>query len=237
LTKPPLVASAEWHAAYPGAAVGGLVLQGVSNPAGHPALSGRRAAVEQALRARYGGLDRSALARLPVLAAYASYYKRFGQTYHVFRQLESVVLKGHSRPSPAGLVEAMFVAELDSQLLTAGHDLAALALPVTVRVAGGGETYATLRGEPAALRPGDMFMADSSGHESHGVISSILSGPDRRTALAPATTAVMFTVYAPPGIGAAPVAAHLSALEANVRLFAPGAEAVARVVLEAKPEP
>jgi DNA/RNA-binding domain of Phe-tRNA-synthetase-like protein len=229
-----LTASPEWRAAYPGAVAGALVLSGASNPAGHPALEQRRADLEQAQRERYAGLDRPALARLPVLAAYARYYRRFDQTYHVLRQLESV-LKGRSRPGAAALVEAMFLAELDSLLLTAGHDLDALALPVRVDLARGGETYTTLRGEPAALRAGDMFMADASGQNTPGIVSSILSGPDQRTAMNPATQAVMFTVYAPPGISAAPVAAHLDALAANVRLFAPEARVTARQVLEAPP--
>jgi len=45
----------------------------------------------------------------PVLRAYQTHYKPFGQTYHVLRQLESVALKGRPILSPGGtLVSAMF---------------------------------------------------------------------------------------------------------------------------------
>jgi DNA/RNA-binding domain of Phe-tRNA-synthetase-like protein len=208
-----------WRAAYPGAHAGVLVMRGLANPVQHAGLEADKAALEQRLRERYAGQDRAALARLPVLQAYAAYYKGFKKTYHVQHQLESVALKGRPLPAVAALVEAMFMAELEHLLLTAGHDLDVLALPVRLDVARGGEGYVTLRGEAAALKPGDMFMADAQ-----GIVSSILYGPDQRTAITPATRAAMFTVYAPPGIEAEAVRAHLRALEANVRVIGPEAE-------------
>jgi DNA/RNA-binding domain of Phe-tRNA-synthetase-like protein len=207
---------------YPGACAGALALRGVTNPAQHPALEAAKAALVERLSARYAGLDRAALAATPPLPAYAAYYKRFGQTYHVLRQIESVVHKGRPLPSVAALVEAMFMAELENGLLTAGHDLDQLAGPLRLDAAQGGETYLTLRGAEAALRPGDMFMADAL-----GIVSSILSGPDARTQITPATTAALFAVYAPAGIGAVAVRAHLHTLEGYVRRVAPGAEQVA----------
>ena len=58
-----------------------------------------------------------------MIQAYAAYYERFNKTYHVQLQLESVALKGKSIPRVSALVEAMFMAELENLLLTAGHDL------------------------------------------------------------------------------------------------------------------
>jgi DNA/RNA-binding domain of Phe-tRNA-synthetase-like protein len=191
----------------------------VANPPQHPALDAAKARLEQALRERYGGLDRAALSQLPVLQAYAGYYKRFKKTYHVQHQLESVVFKGKSLPNVAALVEAMFMAELDDLLLTAGHDLDTLALPLTLDVAQGDETYTLLRGEPQTLKAGDMFIRDGE-----GMISSILYGPDRRTQITPETKAVVFTVYAPPGVAPEAVAAHLANLERSVRLITPEAD-------------
>jgi DNA/RNA-binding domain of Phe-tRNA-synthetase-like protein len=72
-----ITATDAWRSTHPGAALGVLALRGVTNPARHPALDARKAALEQSLRERYGGLDRAALAQLPVLQAYAAYYKRF----------------------------------------------------------------------------------------------------------------------------------------------------------------
>ena len=68
------------------------------------------------------------------LPAYAAYYKRFGQRYHVGMQLESVAQKGKDLPDVAALVEGMFVAELRNLILTAGHDLDQIALPLRLDV-------------------------------------------------------------------------------------------------------
>jgi DNA/RNA-binding domain of Phe-tRNA-synthetase-like protein len=146
----------------------------------------------------------------------------------VQQQIESVALKGRPLPNVAALVEAMFMAELEHLLLTAGHDLEALRLPLTLDVAQGTETYTLLRGEEQTLKPGDMFIADRE-----GVVSSIVYGPDQRTAITSETRAAVFTVYAPPGIGAGTVDAHLRALEENVRVISAEAETVVREVVSA----
>jgi DNA/RNA-binding domain of Phe-tRNA-synthetase-like protein len=218
------VTTARWRAAYPAARAGALVVRGAGPPAQPDGLDASQAALEQRLREQYAGQDRAALLRDPVLQAYAAYYRQFKKTYHVQLQLESVVFKGKSLPRGPGrsgisqIVQALFMAELEHKLLTAGHDLAKLALPVTLDVAQGGESYTTLRGEPATLKAGDMFMADGQ-----GIISDILYGPDQRTQITPDTRDALFTIYAPPGIAAEAVAAHLAAIASNVRQVAPGA--------------
>lgn len=213
------IPSEEWQAAYPGAAAGVLALRGVANPPEHPELEQRKAELESRLRAEYGGLDRAGLASLPTLQAYAAYYKRFKKSYHVQLQLESVVFKGKTLPRVAALVEAMFMAELQNQLLTAGHDLDTLQLPVQIRVARGDETYTLLRGQEETPKAGDMLMADQQ-----GIISTILYGPDARTQITPATQAALFTVYAPPGIPAAAVQRHLEDIRDLAQLISPAAE-------------
>ena len=100
-----------WRAAWPGAAAGVLAMRDVANPAGHPALERRVAEREAALRARFGGADRAALRALPRLQAYAAYYKRWGKTYHVQLQLESVALKGKPITRASALVSAMVASE------------------------------------------------------------------------------------------------------------------------------
>jgi DNA/RNA-binding domain of Phe-tRNA-synthetase-like protein len=207
-----------WSAAYPGALAGVLVMRGAADPAGQAGLDARKADLERHLRERYAGMDRATLLQDPLLQAYAAYYKGFKKTYHVQLQLESVVFKGKSLPPAPALVTAMFMAELEHKLLTAGHDLDCLALPATLDVAQGGERYVTLRGEPASLKAGDMFIADGQ-----GIISDILYGPDQRTRITPATRAVMVTIYAPPGVPRPAVAGQLAAIAENVRAAAPGA--------------
>jgi DNA/RNA-binding domain of Phe-tRNA-synthetase-like protein len=210
--------SETWRAAYPTACAGVLAMRDVSNPPQHPELDDLKMALESQLRADLGGLDRGALAALPVLQAYEAYYRRFKKTYHVQLQLESILWKGKSIPRVAALVEAMFMAELKNLLLTAGHDLDAIQPPITLDVAQGDEQYTLLRGEAQTLKSGDMLMRDLA-----GVISSILYGPDQRTQITAGTRRVTFTVYAPPGIGEAAVAAHLHDIQGYVQVIAPQA--------------
>ena len=213
-----LEVSDRWRTAFPGAHVGVLALSNLSNPESHPALEARKAALTERLRARFAGQDRRAIAQLPAIQAYNAYLKPFNKSYHVQLQLESVALKGKPIPSVAALVECMFMAELEDQLLTAGHDLDALALPLRLDAAQGSETYTLMRDAPQQLKAGDMFIADGQ-----GVISSIVYGPDRRTRIVPATRNAVFTVYAPAGIGAAAVRVHLEAIRGHVASFAPAA--------------
>lgn len=211
--------SESWQATYPGAAIGLLAISEVINPEGHPLLERRRAEVEAQLRSRYAGLERSGLKALPVLKAYAAYYGRFGKTYHLQLQLESVVLKNRPVSKAAALVQAMFMAELDSLLLTAGHDLAALRGKLSAEVASGEETYTLLGGQQQKLKAGDMCIRDQE-----GILSSVLYGPDLRTRLTPQTTGVLYTVYVPAGVQRPAVMEHLARLEADVLLVAPGAQ-------------
>jgi DNA/RNA-binding domain of Phe-tRNA-synthetase-like protein len=218
-----------WKSAYPEAHVGVLVMHAVSNPAHHPELENQKSGLEARLRAQFSGQDRAAIASHPILHAYAEYYRRFKKTYHIQLQLESIAWKGKSIPSVAALVEAMFMAEMQDLLLTAGHDLDALHLPLTLDVATGDEKYVLLRGEEQVLKPGDMMISDQA-----GVTSSILYGPDQRTQISPDTTNVVFTVYAPPGIGEKAVLEHLQHIQANVMVFAPQAGVEALNVYAAK---
>ncbi len=211
--------SDRWKSTYPGAHIGVLAMRDVTNPQGRTQLDERREALEAVLRSREGGQNRNELRSHPVLQAYAAYYKRFGKTYHVQLQLESIVFKGKGIPRMGGLVEAMFMAELENLLLTAGHDLDAVAGPLSVEVATGSESYVMLSGEQRSLKPGDMFIRDEQ-----GVLSSVIYGPDSRTRITPATRRVLFTVYAPPGVATEKVRDHLGDLEENVLAFAPRAQ-------------
>jgi len=208
-----------WRAVYPGAAIGVLAMRDVANPECHDELDARKEMLVQELRGRFAGQDRAALKSIPVLSAYADYYERFGKTYHVQLQLESVVLKGKSIPRVAALVECMFMAELKNLLLTAGHDLDAVETPVRIDVATGAESYVRMDGGGQAVKPGDMMISDAL-----GIISSVIYGPDQRTRIRPTTTRVLFTVYAPPGIDEAAVRLHLEDVRANALVVSPGAQ-------------
>jgi DNA/RNA-binding domain of Phe-tRNA-synthetase-like protein len=224
----PLEASSAWAAAYPGAVAGVLVMRGVANPERHPELDRRKTELEDRLRARFAGADRAVLAALPSIRPYAAYYGRYRKTYHVLLQLESVALKGRPLARGAALVEAMFMAELEHQLLTAGHDHDTIRGTVTLGVARGDETYTLLGGRPQTVKAGDMTMADGD-----GIISSVVYGPDDRTRITADTRRALFAVYGPPGVEAVALRRHLEALRANIQVIAPEAEVEALDVLGA----
>ncbi len=210
--------SDEWKKIYHDAHAGVLVMREAANPAHHAELEKRKTALEAELRLRFAGQDRAALSGHPVLQAYEAYYRRFKKTYHVQLQLESILFKEKSIPGVAALVEAMFMAEMDDLLLTAGHDLDTLQLPLTLDVAKGTESYILLRGEAQTPKAGDMLISDGK-----GIISSIVYGPDQRTQISVGTRNVIFTVYAPPGISEGAVEKHLQGIRDNVLLIAPEA--------------
>jgi DNA/RNA-binding domain of Phe-tRNA-synthetase-like protein len=195
-----------------------LVLHGVENPALCPALEERKRYLEAELRAAAGD-DPGELSRV-----YEAYYRARGQTYHVKAQRISVATKGKPIPSRAALVEAMFMAELRNLILTAGHDLDTLDLPIRVDATAAGDQYVQLNGKVAELKPDDMKMSDGT-----GIISSVLRGPDQRTPITPRTRNVLFACYAPAGVDPARVELHLADIRDNVRLISPVAAGSARL--------
>jgi DNA/RNA-binding domain of Phe-tRNA-synthetase-like protein len=191
-----------------------MALKNAANPKKSDALESKKRELENLLRSQFS--TKSELAALPIIQAYATYYKAFRKSYHVLFQLESIALKGKSIPSVVPIVEAMFMAELKNRLLTAGHDLNALDLPVTLDISKGHEQYRMLNGNEQSLKPGDMIMADNK-----GTISSVIYGPDRRTRITQETRNPVFVVYAPPGVGEEQVARHLQDIKEYIELFSP----------------
>lgn len=217
-----------WREAHPGASFGLIAFRGVTNPATHEELNAVAAELEEDIRSRLGAAERETVRATPPLPAYAAYYKRWGQRYHVGMQLESVAQKGKSIPRVAALVEAMFIAELRNLLLTAGHDLVEIELPIRLGV-GAGEAFAAPNGQEQAVKPGDMFIADARGR----VLSAIITGPSDFARIGPDTTSALFYSYAPAGIEPALVSVHLDEIERNVRLIAPNAVVIGREIVTA----
>ncbi len=191
-------------------AVGFLAVDGVGGAAGNT-LAAERKAAENALRTAHGDLSRADLKRLSPMDAYVGYYKKFGYSYHVLGQLESI-LKGKGIPDAPPPVVAMFMAELTNMLLTAGHDRNKIEGAVEIARAGDGESYVTMGGRVAAAMPGDVLVRDGA-----GILSSILRGPDGRTAISAETDRVLYVVYAPRGVGEALVRRHLDDIAGYLR--------------------
>lgn len=220
--------SERWMAEEPQAKVGLLILENVLNEPSHPALSAACQDLEKELRDLYGELDRKILRELPVFSAYDSFYRAFRKTYHVQLQLESVVFQGKSISSPSVLVGSMFMAELKTGLLTAGHDFACLAPPLLADVASGAESYQRMDGTTQQLKSGDLYIRDQQ-----GIISSVIYGPDRRTRIQRDTNQVVFTTYGPRGIQQDQIREQLILLEEYVDLSSPGARRDQLIVIQA----
>ena len=220
--------SDEWRTSHPGATIGVLELSGVENSGSSAALNEHKREVEARLRERFTGLTRQDLLALPVLSAYDRYYARFNKTYHVQLQLESIVWKGKSLPEVSPAVDANFMAEVETLVLTAGHDVARLRGSISMDVARTGDQITQMNGNSKALRAGDMMMRDAG-----GVCCSIIYGQDNRSPITRTTTGVLYVAYAPAGVPTELVARQLQGIEENIRLFAPEAAVEQRRLLTA----
>ncbi len=212
-----LFATDLWKKAHPGASVGYMMIGNVLNLEPCEGLKNYKKQLETDLRARF--ISKQELSGHFPITVYSDYYKRYKKTYHVLQQLESIIFKGKEIPHVAGLVEAMFMAELKNCLLTAGHDYDALKFPLKLDIAVGNEKYILINGKDQVVKPGDMMISDTV-----GIISSIIHGPDLRTRLLPETQKAAFIVYAPPGISKDVVFEHLSDIYSYAKLVSPDAK-------------
>jgi len=224
-----LIISDEIKKVYPEALLGMLAIRNVCNPTQHEELDRCKLELENNLREKYAGLDKTYLKNMEPIKTYSDYYKRFKKTYHVLLQLESIVFKNKSIPKVASLVETMFMVEIKNLLLTAGHDLDVVDLPIKLDVSNGGEKYTQISGKGKEMIYNDMMVSDSK-----GIISSIIYGPDKRTQIKPNTRNVLFVVYAPPGIEKSKVFQHLRDIQNYVHIIAPKSEVELLKVYEGK---
>lgn len=148
------------------------------------------------------------------MAVYDRYYTRFNKTYHVQLQLESIVLKGKPLPDVLPLVDANFMVEMETLVLTAGHDCEKLREPVVIDASREGEFITQMNSISKAIRPGDMVMRDTE-----RICCSIIYGQDALSLISPETSHVLYVAYAPAGISAEIVESQLYKIEENIRLF------------------
>ena len=128
------------------------------------------------------------------------------------------MLKGKNLPDVSPLVDSNFIAEVETFILTAGHDAAKLREPVFMDVSREGDTMMQMNGTSKAIRADDMIMKDA-----HGICCSILYGQDNRSPISPETSHVLYVSYAPAGVQAKAVDLHLQRIVENIRLFSPTA--------------
>jgi len=225
-----ITATNDWKETHRGGMIGLLEISGVDNTRPAPVLDEEKRAIEERLREKYAGFSRENFLDLPVMGAYHRYYRKFGYTYHVLLQLESVAFKGKSLPNVSPLVDANFAAELETLILTAGHDVAFLKAPVLIDVAREGDEITQMSGSRKDVPAGDMLMRDAQ-----GVACTILRGQDNRSPISKTTMHVLYVSYVPEGVIEEIVRAQLDAMERYVRLFAPDCIVEQSTIICAKP--
>jgi DNA/RNA-binding domain of Phe-tRNA-synthetase-like protein len=208
-----ITATEDWRQAHPGARIGLLEVSGLENTGVSARLNERKREIESRLRESYLGFTRKDFLALPVMGDYDRYYSRFNKTYHVQLQLESIVLKGKSLPDVSPAVDANFMAEIETLILTAGHDVQKLVEPVVIDVSREGDQMTQMNGTQKAIRPGDMVMRDAK-----GISCTILYGQDARSPITPLTTHILYVAYVPAGIPAEIVERQLEEIETYLRL-------------------
>jgi DNA/RNA-binding domain of Phe-tRNA-synthetase-like protein len=211
-------ATERWYATFPGGHVGVLLIGNVDNTQPAPALDAHKRQLEAHLRHQFAGWSRTDLLELEVLQAYRRYYKQFDKTYHVQLQLESIVHKGKGLPNVSPLVDANFAAELETLVLTAGHDADLLVGPLMIDASQGNEAFVQLNGKLQPLKPNDMIMTDAQ-----GVICTIIYGQDQRTPISAQTRRALYVAYAPVGVAAALVERQLERIRDLVQLVSASA--------------
>ena len=209
-------ATNEWQNAHAGGIIGLLEISGVENTNVSSSFDERKRSTEADLRKRYQNFTRQDFLALPVMSAYERYYKNFDKTYHVQLQVESIVLKGKNLPNVIPLVDANFIAEVETLVLTAGHDGAKLREPVAIDVSREGDQMTQMNGTSKVIRAGDMIMRDAD-----GISCSIIYGQDNRSPITAETSHVLYVAYAPAGVSEEIVDSQLQKIEENIRLFSP----------------
>ncbi len=202
---------------YPGTKMGILVMKCVSYSNPYP--EHEIDSVIDELGQKYAHLERKELKELYPVSAYIAYYKKFGYNYHLLAQLESVLKGKKALSADSGLLLAMFLSEIDGMLLTAGHDLSKLRLPLQLKTATGTEIYRSISGKEVTAVSGDLLLNDGN-----GTISSILRGPDYNSLITASTSEVLFSIYAPPGIDEEYIEANLLKLESKISASSPAAK-------------
>lgn len=166
----------------------------------------------------YSDYDRKEMCGREPICHYVKYYKKFNKTYPVLLQFESILLKGKDIPKVGAFIETMFLSEVKNLLLTAGHDLDKIQLPLKINVANGGETFIGISKTNQIMTKNDLYLSDDQ-----NVISSILNGPDYHTRITENTRNVLYFLYGVDGISNEQIKKHFKDLQYYLSIFLPTA--------------
>jgi DNA/RNA-binding domain of Phe-tRNA-synthetase-like protein len=186
---------------YPTAVFGSLNINNQRNMKKHPDLEQAKRLLERNVKENYPAPKED-----PVVQRYAEYFGRWGKTYPIEFQINSIK-KGRTFPQVSTHVDCMFMAELEDRILTSGHDRDAIQGRPVYDLADEGEEYVKLNGENQVLVKNDVVLRDDA-----GVLASVLYGPAARTSIKGGTVNPLYFAWCPVGIDRETVDLHLSSI-------------------------
>lgn len=201
---------------HPNATIGILEISNICNSTTNDPFEEEKERIEESLRNKYSQFTRADFNALPAISAYRTYYKQFKKSYHVQLQIESIALKGKSLPHVSPLVDINFMTEVQTMLLTAGHDVSKLNGPITMDVSREGDVITQLNGKARDMRIGDMIMRDGD-----SVSCSVIYGQDNHSPISNNTSHVLYVSYCPPGISESDLDHHLTMIKDYIQSFCP----------------
>ncbi len=204
---------------YPSAHFGALTINNQKNQKKHQALEQAKRSLEEKIKETYPAPKDD-----PVVQCYAEYYGKWGKTYHIEFQINSIK-KGRTFPNVSTHVDAMFMAELENRILTSGHDRDTVRGNPFYDLADEGEEYTKLNGDKQVLVKNDVVLRDSE-----GILASILFGPAARTSITMETVNPLYFGWCPIGISLETVDAHLSTIERYQTLIHDKVDATRKII-------
>lgn len=124
-------------------------------------------------------------------AAFGEFFESHGHRSPLVPQLESAARKGF-RDLPAPVL-SLLVAEAATGVLMGVQDGGAIDGPVRIEALPAAESFEGMR-STIHCEPSEIVVRDDA-----GIIASLFRGPDRRTAVGPASTHLVYLVFGFPG--------------------------------------
>ena len=149
----------------------------------------RDAALEK-VRADGASYDRDTVFRG---TPYFRYFRKFGQTYPVMKQLESFLLKGRPFPEEQYVNSVAFLTELRTHALIGTHDADRIEGTIVFYNESEKRYFPGMGKDSAHSYPGDV-----TGRDDKDIIISMITGADARTCLRDDSTHAIYLVFGHP---------------------------------------
>ena len=149
-----------------------------------------RDAVLQTIREEGADYDRETVFRG---TPYFRYFRKFGQTYPVMKQLESFLLKGRPFPEEQYVNSVAFLTELRTHALIGTHDADRVEGDIVFYSESEKRYFPGMGKSEAHSYPGDI-----TGRDDKDIIISMITGADARTCLRDDSTHAIYLVFGHP---------------------------------------